>query len=199
MASFEEMPGNRSPMLMKKHSTIVIHFLQRSKTMIVAVVRCTRMYFMIASDMESDFAISDIPFTYNIILPEYTSSYLTALQNSKDDAVYTSFDDNSDVCVVDNCANVHIWNNRSDFIPKTYIKFDESASTSVSAVNGASNTPAGCGDVAVSFTDDKGVVCDIILKNVLQFPQSPVNNLSIVCFAEQMDDDFGTWIKTYRN
>ena len=37
-----------------------------------------------------------------------------------------------------------------------------------------------------------------ILENVLYFPQSPVNVLSVTAFATQLNDDTGTWIKTSR-
>ena len=131
---------------------------------------------------------------YNIILPDLSKSLLTALQNQADDAVYVSFDDNTKICVVDNCANVHIWNEIKDFLPGSYIKFNEAASTAVSAVNGSSNVPAGCGDVSVSWNDDSGKEYSIILKNVLHFPHSPVKILSVVSLAEQLGDEYDTWI-----
>ena len=137
----------------------------------------------------------DIPdIEYTIVLPEFKSSYLTVLQNNSDLGVYTTFDEDTDLCVVDNCANVHIWNNRKGFIPESYIKFNEAASTKVSAVNGKSNMLAGCGDVPVSWTNDKEKKYNIILKNVLHFPKSPVNILSIVSLAEPFGDDLDTWM-----
>ena len=95
---------------------------------------------------------------------------------------------------MDNCANVHIWNRRSDFIPETYVKFNQEISTAVSAVNGSSNKPAGCGDVPVSWTDDNGKEYKVILKNVLHFPDSPVKIMSVVSLAEQLKDELDTWI-----
>ena len=116
-----------------------------------------------------------------------------------DNSVYVSFDGETSLCVVDNCANVHIWNCFQDFVAGTYIKFNQAASTGVSAVNGKSNKPAGIGDVALSWTDDDGKVYNIVLKNVLHFPNSPVKILSVVGLAEQLDDDVDTWILSRRH
>ena len=43
-----------------------------------------------------------------IKLPSYNEAFLIALQNDQDHGVYTSFDDDSGKCVVDNCVNMHI-------------------------------------------------------------------------------------------
>ena len=48
---------------------------------------------------------------YNIILPEYNTTLLTALQHNGEKGVFATFDPDTEHCVVDNCANVHIWNN----------------------------------------------------------------------------------------
>ena len=121
---------------------------------------------------------------YIILLPEFWSSYLMALQNRSNLGTYATFDDDTDLYVVDTCANVHIWNNIKDFIPGSYVKFNAAGSTRVSAVNGASNTPDGCGDVPVSWADDSGKTYKITLKHVLHFSKSPVNILSIVSLAD---------------
>ena len=62
-----------------------------------------------------DQAYTDSEPAYSIIIPEFKSSYLTALQNRSEVGVYTTFDEDTDLCVVDNCANVHIWNDIKDF------------------------------------------------------------------------------------
>ena len=124
---------------------------------------------------------------------------MTALQNTTDFGVYATFDPDTEHCVVDNCANVHIWNEFSAFIPASYTKLNTSCSTAVSAVNGESNLPAGCGNVPVEWIDDNGKVFKIVLKNVLHFPNSPVKILSIVGLADQLKDDWDTWILSRRH
>ena len=118
-----------------------------------------------------------------IRLPQYQQTFLIALQNRSDGGIFTTFDNDFDLCVVDNCANVHIWNNRSDFISGSYIKFNTAASTSVYTVNGESNKPDGCEDVPVSWKDDYGRMYSITLKNVLYFPNSPVKNIKCCFFS----------------
>ena len=43
-----------------------------------------------------------------IRLPQYQQTFLTALQNRGDGGIFTAFDNDPDLCVIDNCANVHI-------------------------------------------------------------------------------------------
>ena len=131
---------------------------------------------------------------YYVKLPEFHATFHTALQHEYDNSAYVTFDPDTQHCVVDNCANVHIWNDFSAFIPSSYMKINEASSTAVSAVNGDSNLPAGCGDVPVSWKDDNGKEYHIVLKNVLHFSKSPVKILSVVQLAEQLQDDLDTWI-----
>ena len=56
----------------------------------------------------------------------------------------------------------------------------------------------GEGDVPVEWTDDKGAIYKITLKNVLHFPKSPVKILSCVSLADQLQDDWDTWIWSRR-
>ena len=65
---------------------------------------------------------------------------------------------------MDNCVNVHIWNDFSAFILASYLKLNTTCFTAVSAVNGESYLPAGCGDVTVEWTDDSGNIFKIVLK-----------------------------------
>ncbi len=44
--------------------------------------------------------------------------------------------------------------------------------------------------------DDKGAKHMLHLRNVLFFPDSPVNVLSVTALANQLDDSDGTWIRT---
>ena len=67
-------------------------------------------------------------------------------------------------------------------------------STGVSVVDGDSNLLTGCGYVPVDWTNDKGVVYKINLKNVLQFPKSPLKILSVVALADQLKDNWDTLI-----
>ena len=124
---------------------------------------------------------------------------LTDLQHNSEFGVYTTFDPDTEYCVVDNCANGHIWNEFSVFIPNIYMKLNTSCSTAVSAVNGDSNLHDGCGDVPVQWTDDNGKVYHIILKNVLHFSKNPINILSVVGLADQLEDDRDTWIFSQRH
>ena len=43
-----------------------------------------------------------------------------------------------------------------------------------------------------------GATSTYILKDALYFPDSPVNIISVTAFADQMEDDEGTWIMTKR-
>ena len=88
--------------------------------------------------------------TYFIKLPPYQESFLTALESRIAKGVYATFDEDSSTCVVDNCANIHIWNEISDFIPNSYVKFSATSNANVSAVNGATNAPEGVGNVELS-------------------------------------------------
>ena len=126
---------------------------------------------------------------FSIKLPEFQQTFLSALSYGSDHGAYVSFDSDTTHCVVDNCANVHIWNNINDFVQGSYIEFDQDKSTGVSAVNGSTNKPAGIGNVRISWHDDKGKKYEIELRNVLHFPSSPVKILSVVELAAQLGDD----------
>ena len=135
---------------------------------------------------------------FSIKLPEFQQTFLSALSYGSDHGAYVSFDSDTTHCVVDNCANVHIWNNINDFVQGSYIEFDQDKSTGVSAVNGSTNKPAGIGNVRISWHDDKGKKYEIELRNVLHFPSSPVKILSVVELAAQLGDDWDTWILSRR-
>ena len=119
---------------------------------------------------------------------------MTALQNDYDDGTHVSFDYNSTVCVVENCANIHIWNDLSDFVPDSYIKLGNNESTKISAINGKSNSPIGIGDVNLTWKDDSGKEFEITLKIIFHFPNRPIKILSAVGLADQLKNDWETWI-----
>ena len=105
-----------------------------------------------------------------------------------------SFDSDSSTCVCDNSANVHICNDKSMFIgPIT--KTDKHY---VATVGGVKNSATGMGTVRWTWKDDNGRPHTYDIKNVLYFPQSPVNILGITVFADQLNDDEGTGVDTTR-
>ena len=122
-----------------------------------------------------------------------SSDDMDSLENIK------SFDSDSQTCVCDNSANTHIWNNIKNFIPASLVKLSASASSSVVTICGSNVYPTSIGDVKIAWADDEGIPYRIVLKDVLYFPNSPVNVLSITAFAAQLNDDDGTWIKTARH
>ena len=69
----------------------------------------------------------------------------------------------------------------------------------VATVGGAKNSAAGMGTTRWRWKDDGGKQHTIDIKNVLYFPQSPVNILSITSLADQFNNDYGTGINTKRS
>ena len=100
-------------------------------------------------------------------------------------------------CVLDNSANSHIWNKESDFVPGSIRALNEMSS--VATIGGNNFYPTGIGDLNVKIKDDENKISAITLKNVLYFPNSPVNIISVVCLADHFDDDYGTSVLTTRN
>ena len=64
----------------------------------------------------------------------------------------------------------------------------------VATIGGAKNSAAGMGTTQWSWNDDDGTHHTIDVENVLYFPQSPVNILSITSLADQFNDDDGTGV-----
>ena len=69
----------------------------------------------------------------------------------------------------------------------------------VATIGGAKNSAAGMGTTRWYWKDDGGKQHTIDVDNVLYFPQSPVNILSITSLAYQFNDDDGTGINTKRS
>ena len=105
------------------------------------------------------------------------------------------FDADSVTVVCDNSANVHVCNDKSCFVGE--IKLDRSLQ--VATIGGKKNTSAGIGTVRWKWKDDDGVFHTFEIRDVLYFPDSPVNILSVTKFADQLNDDEGTGIDTKRN
>ena len=106
-----------------------------------------------------------------------------------------SFDTDASNIICDNSANVHICNDKSMFVgpirptDKHY----------VATIGGTKNSATGMGTVCWRWKDDTGRQHTTNVNNVLLFPQSPVNILSITALAAQFNDDEGTGIDTKRS
>ena len=68
----------------------------------------------------------------------------------------------------------------------------------VATIGGTQNSARGMGTVRWRWKDDDGRVHEYDIKDVLFFPNSPVNILSVTEFATQLEDDEGTGIDTKR-
>ena len=107
---------------------------------------------------------------------------------------HTSYDTDGIACILDNSANAHIWSIRSSFV--TFQPID---SCKVATIGGTDHRATGIGTVKASWQDDNGKSHTYELQNVLYFPDSPVNIISITAFANQLNDDDGTNIMTARH
>ena len=126
----------------------------------------------------------------------YLHSFALATRAKKEHEIMeVTFDPEGTSVILDNAANVHIWNNKGDFVD--YIPA-ASNSKGVSTIGDIPAQADGVGNVPLSWTDDEGKIYSIVLKNVQHHSKSPVNVLSIGCLADQLDDDEGTSCKTYR-
>ena len=105
------------------------------------------------------------------------------------------FDSDSSSVVCDNSANVHICNNREMFVGEIS-PYDK---MKVATIDGKGHSASGIGTVRWKWSDDNGKVHDIMVDNVLFFPQSPINILSVTSFAQQLNDPEGTGITTVQN
>ncbi len=105
------------------------------------------------------------------------------------------WDSDSFTAVTDNCANTHVINDETYFIPGTF-KPLPTGHEGVMTIGGSDHIPQGTGDVRVYWKDDDGKEFEHILKNVLFFPHSPVNIISVSCFAQELNDEEGTWIQS---
>ena len=63
----------------------------------------------------------------------------------------------------------------------------------VTNIGGGNHRPVVMGDVKTASLDDDGRKHLHILKNVLYFPQSLINIISVMAVANQYGDEEGTW------
>ena len=66
----------------------------------------------------------------------------------------------------------------------------------VATIGGKGHHPSGIGTVRWIWHDDSGTSHEYIVKDALFSPQSPINILSVTCFARQLNDLTGTGIDT---
>ena len=103
------------------------------------------------------------------------------------------FDDDGSTVVLDNSATGHICNTANMYVGTIRPVENDAA---VATINGKDNSPSGVGTVDWNWRDDDGVLHTHRFEDVLYFPQSPVNILSVTCFAEQLKDLRRTRIST---
>jgi len=115
---------------------------------------------------------------------------LSSQINQKDEMDFLS---DGDTIMVDNSANAHICRDKKFFVGEIRSVNSEAG---VATIGGTDFKPAGIGTVEWTWTDDNGRRHTMRIENVLYFPQSPVNVLSVTAFASQLGDEEGTWIKT---
>jgi hypothetical protein len=111
------------------------------------------------------------------------------------DGITTLFDTDSSSVVCNNSANRHVCNDRRMF---TELRDTPMTNTVVATIGGKTSIPTGIGTVKWTWKDDSGQEHTHHLTDVLYFPTSPVNILSITALADQLNDDNGTGIDTRR-
>lgn len=103
-----------------------------------------------------------------------------------------SFDTDSKTVVCNNSANVHICNDENMFVGKVI----PTKMNCVATTGGEKSKAKETGIVRWKWKDDDGLLYSIDLKDVLYFPTSPVNILSVTSLAAQLNDKTGTGINT---
>ena len=105
-----------------------------------------------------------------------------------------SFDTDAATIICDNNANMHICNNKSMFEGEIR-RMDQHY---IATIGRSKNSAADMGMVNWHWKDNDGKLHTIKIKDVLFFPASPVNILSVTSLADQFKDDDGTGIDTKR-
>ena len=104
-----------------------------------------------------------------------------------------SFDSDLIQFVLDNCANVHIINDK-----ELFESLGETTMSGVATIGGSPLAPQGEGPCTIFVKDDYGNTVPLKLARALYFPESPVNIISIAKLADSYEDDEGTFVKTSR-
>jgi hypothetical protein len=138
------------------------------------------------------------PRFYPIDTSRYAALYHSAVLANYDKTEHEkliSFDSDSLTVILDNSANTSVFNKKEHFVDKKIHKLVPSEE-GVITIGGSNHHPEGYGDVSISLKDDDGNLCELRLSNVLYFPDSPVNIVSITCLAASLGDPEGTWVQT---
>lgn len=106
-----------------------------------------------------------------------------------------TFDSDSATVICDNSANVSICKDRSFFVGE----IRRVSNHKVATIGGKGHSASGIGTVKWSWLDDDGNSHDYHIKDVLYFPESPINILSVTAFARQLQDNEYTGIDTKLN
>ena len=102
------------------------------------------------------------------------------------------YDIDSTTMVCDISANVHICNKRNMFVGE----IRKCKNQGVANIGGKGHQLSGIGTVCWIWRDNYGKSHEYLVKDALFFPQSPINILSVTCFARQLNDLTGTGIDT---
>jgi len=108
--------------------------------------------------------------------------------------IFLRFDCDSSSIICDKSANVHVCNDKKHFLEG----IQPTDQFYVATIGGEANSAQGMGTVRWTWRDDNGDSHTFDIQNVLYFPQSPVNMLSVTTLAGQLDDEDGTGIDTKR-
>ena len=100
------------------------------------------------------------------------------------------YDTDSTTMVCDNSTNVHICNKRNVFVGE----IRKCTNQGVATIVDKGHQPSGIGTVRWIWHEDSGKSHEYLVKDALFSPQSPINILSVTCFARQLNDLTGTGI-----
>ena len=104
------------------------------------------------------------------------------------------FDTDANFVVCDNSSNTHIFNNRDVFIT-----FKATTAGLVATIGGKLNQPAGIGMVKLTWKDGGGEIHIELLDNMLYFPKSLINIMSVTELAKQFNNEEVPGIDTKMN
>ena len=80
-----------------------------------------------------------------------------------------------------------------------FVTFNATTAGLVEKIGGKLNQPAGIGTVKWTWKCDGGAVHTEQLENMLYFPRSPINTMSVTKLAKKFNDEEGTGIDTKIN